>query len=213
MYYTQQDWLESWIAGHSGVTWSALRPHQVCGVSDQYPHNAMGVIALYGAISAELGLPLRFPGTHACFNSVSMVTDATMLARAMTWCATEPSCENTALNISNGDYFRWANVWPAFADFFGLEADGVKQISLAEFMSDKTELWTDMAQRYGLRTSNMDALVNWEYGDFTFKADWDDMASTTLLRTKGFDEYLDTQTMFLDLLGEYRSERIIPERI
>ncbi len=209
MYYTQQDWLDAWAASRS-VSWSALRPHQVCGVSDQYPHNAMGVIAVYGALSAEIGLPLRFPGSHECFNSVSMVTDASLLARAMTWCATTAACESTPVNISNGDYFRWANVWPLFADFFQLADGGVKQLSLADFMQDKASVWASMADRHGLRTPDMDNLVNWQYGDFTFNAGWDDMASTTLLRQLGFNEYLDTEEMFTGLLQQYRDERIIP---
>ena len=43
-------------------TWSALRPSVVCGFATGIPMNLTMAIAIYAAMSKELGLPLRFPG-------------------------------------------------------------------------------------------------------------------------------------------------------
>src|SRR5689334_5565678 len=60
-YYTQQDHLEARQSGKEW-TWSALRPQAITGFAVGNPMNLVSVIAVYAAISRELGLPLRFPG-------------------------------------------------------------------------------------------------------------------------------------------------------
>ena len=69
-------------------------------------------IAVYAAISKELGLPLRFPGKPGAYTSLYQVTESSHFANAALWAATEPRCGLEAFNITNGDYFRWHNLWP-----------------------------------------------------------------------------------------------------
>src|SRR6516162_10568566 len=64
-------------------------------------------IAVYAAISRELGLPLRFPGKPGAFDRIYQVTESTHFANAALWAATNQRCGNEAFNITNGDYFRW----------------------------------------------------------------------------------------------------------
>jgi hypothetical protein len=40
------------------------------------PRNVAAVVGAYAAICRELGVPLNFPGTDACWNSLSEATDA-----------------------------------------------------------------------------------------------------------------------------------------
>ena len=60
-YYDQEDHLRD---RQKGKTWcfTILRPEAVCGYAVGNPMNLLMVIAVYAAISKELGLPLRFPG-------------------------------------------------------------------------------------------------------------------------------------------------------
>src|SRR5438445_411900 len=74
--------------------------------------------AFYAAICKELGLPLRFPGKPGAFRAVYQVTESGHMANAALWAAGEPRCANQAYNITNGDYFRWCNVWPRIAAVF-----------------------------------------------------------------------------------------------
>ena len=85
-YWDQEQWLRE---RQSGKGWShaVLRPHTVCGFALGSPMNIMTVIAVYAAISKELGLPLRFPGKPGAYNAVYQVTDSEHLARAMVWAA------------------------------------------------------------------------------------------------------------------------------
>ncbi|MCP1423848.1 nucleoside-diphosphate-sugar epimerase [Paenibacillus xylanexedens] len=101
----QQQFLEDRQPG-SSWTWSALRPSVVCGFALGNPMNLAMVIGVYAAISKELGLPLRFPGKPGAYHSLLEMTDATLLAHATVWAATEPRCANQAFNITNGDLFR-----------------------------------------------------------------------------------------------------------
>lgn len=116
----QQDYLEEKQSGKSW-TWSALRPSVVCGYALGNPMNLAMVIAIYASMSKELGIPLRFPGKPGAYHSLLEMTDAGLLARATVWAATEPRCANQAFNITNGDLFRWNELWPKIASSFGLD--------------------------------------------------------------------------------------------
>jgi nucleoside-diphosphate-sugar epimerase len=82
--------------------------------------NLSMVISVYASISRELGLPLRFPGTPNAYTALYQVTSADILARATEWATTSPSAVNEIFNVTNGDYFRWINLWPALARYFNM---------------------------------------------------------------------------------------------
>src|SRR5215213_2073867 len=79
-YWDQEQWLRERQVG-KGWSYAVLRPHTVCGFALGSPMNIITVIAVYAAISKELGLPLRFPGKPGAFNAVYQVTDSEHLAR------------------------------------------------------------------------------------------------------------------------------------
>jgi hypothetical protein len=64
------------------------------------------------------------------YTALYQCTDAALLARAVEWMATDPKCANQTLNITNGDLIRWQNVWPKFANFFGMELAPPRHINL-----------------------------------------------------------------------------------
>lgn len=191
-------------------TWSTVRPHIVCGYSLGYPHNIVAVLAAYATISKALGLPLRFPGTQACFDAVCQATDVRILAKAMAWASAEPACANQNFNIVNGDQFRWRNLWEKLARYFGMENGGVQPISLARLMSDKEPLWQSLVERHGLRPLALSEIVNWAYGDSTFCQGWDHISSPMKSRRFGFRECIDSEDMFLEHIERFRAERVIP---
>ena len=104
-YFDQIDWL---TALQKGKTWDCveLRPQTLCGFSPGAAMSILPAIAVYAAISKELGLPLRFPGHARAYETIYQVTESTHFAGAALWAATEPRCSNQAFNITNGDYFR-----------------------------------------------------------------------------------------------------------
>lgn len=208
-YYNQEDFLREHQQGKPW-SWTILRPDAVCGLSIGNPMNIAMVIAIYAAISKQLGLPLRFPGKPGAYSALVQVTDASLLARASEWAALEEKCALEIFNVTNGDFFRWEHLWPKFGQFFQMELAQPQTISLASMMADKEYVWNQIVRSHHLRELPFAKTAAWPFGDFIFGCDYDVMSDTTKLRSFGFHEVQDSEAMFLRLFEEFRQERIIP---
>ena len=208
-YYAQQDWLEA-ARKDKQWTWSAIRPHTICGFSVGSPMNLTTVIAVYASICKELGLPLTHPGKPANYHILYQATDAGLLARAIEWMATSEQCQDQAFNVTNGDLFRWEDLWPRIAEFFELDLGFPRHFSLQAFMSDKAPVWERIVKKAGLRPFRFEELAAWKFGDFVFSAEWDVISDCGKARRAGFCETVDSEEMFLGLFSRFRQERIIP---
>ena len=208
-YYDQQDFLERRQKGKRW-NWSAVRPHAVCGFSTGGPMNLTLAIAVYAAISKELGLPLSFPGKPGAYSALYQITDAALLAKAIVWMATEPGAANQAFNITNGDLIRWQNLWPKFADFFGMELARPRHIPIRSLMADKGPVWDRIVAKHGLKPYAYKEIVAWGYPENVFNSDYDIVSDTGKARRLGFHDSLDTGEMFLRMFQEFRNDRIIP---
>lgn len=210
-YFDQYDLVEDW---QNGAAWafSTVRPHIVCGLASGYPYNLVTLLGAYGAICAEAGEPLTFPGTEAAFRSVSQATDVGLLARAIIWAATDETCANQSFNVINADYFRWCNIWPRLAEFFRIPDGGVRTRSLVAESSRLAELWTQIQARPGMVPCRLDALANWSFADFLFSAGWDDMSSTVKLRRFGFHEAISTEQTLMQYLTRFSSSLMAGDR-
>jgi nucleoside-diphosphate-sugar epimerase len=217
-YYDQQDWLEAASAAsragaggeEAGWTWSALRPEAVSGFSLGTPMNLVMAIAVYAAICRELDVPFAFPGKPGAYAAMYEVTDARLLAHAAEWAATTPSCAGEAFNLTNGDTFRWCNLWPRFAARFGLRHAPPRTLSLREFMADKGPVWERVVARAGLVPHAWEEVAAWGFADAVFASDWDIVRSTLKARAHGFHAFVETETMFLGLFDELERARVIP---
>jgi nucleoside-diphosphate-sugar epimerase len=197
-------------AASAGWSWSAIRPSVVAGTQLGNPMNLVLVLAVYAAISAELGVPLRFPGKPGAYQKLLELTDANLLAEATVWAATTSRAANQAFNIANGDLFRWNRMWPVVADSFGLDVAPPLPMSLRDVMADKEPVWDAMVARHGLAPTPYSQVSSWAFGDFVFSWDYDMFADTSKARRFGFHSYLDTETMLRDRFDELRKRRIIP---
>jgi nucleoside-diphosphate-sugar epimerase len=193
-----------------GWDWSAIRPSVVGGVALGNPMNLAIAIAVYASMSKELGLPLRFPGKPGAYDKLLEMTDAGLLARATVWAATDPRCANQAFNIANGDLFRWNDLWPKIARFFGLEVAPPLPMALDTIMADKEPLWRAMADRHGLAPHPYRDVSSWRFADFIFGLDYDMFADSSKSRRFGFHEFFDTEAMLLGIFQDLRHRRIIP---
>ncbi|MDT5356465.1 MAG: hypothetical protein QOJ56_4997 [Mycobacterium sp.] len=211
-YYSQQDWLED-AATRDGFTWSALRPEAVCGFALGNPMNLTMAIAVYAAICGELGVPFSFPGKARAWTALYEVTDARILAQAAQWAATTPSAAGEAFNITNGDYFRWCNMWPKFADMLSLRDAEPRQFSLTEFMADKAPVWDRIVAKQNLKPHAYSDIVSWEFADFIFSAEWDVARSTLKARRYGFTPFIESDRMFAELFADLQRNRIIPSTV
>ncbi len=208
-YFDQQDWLVE-QRKRKRWTWSALRPHGICGLAIGSSMNQLTAMAIYASISKHLALPLRFPGTPGAFNAVYQMTEADYLARGMAWAATNPACADQAFNFTNGDFIRWRILWPKIACFFDMEPGPVQTIFLAEFMADKEPLWAEVRERGGLKPYTLADLTNWRFADFAFGVAYDQMSAMTKARNAGWKGANDSEAMYIRLLHGLRDGRIIP---
>lgn len=208
-YYDQQDTLMS-LRERKSWSWSAARPHVICGFAVGNPLNLISTIAIYATLLREMGLPFTFPGKPGAFTSIYQATDSDLLARAMVWMSTDPRCADQAFNVTNGDFFRYENLWPRFADHFGLPAGGVETVDLTKTMAGKEQLWDRIVRRQGLQEHPLSLLVNWNFANYAFSNDWDVMSSTTKLRKFGFFEFIDSEEMFIEQFTYLQRERLVP---
>jgi nucleoside-diphosphate-sugar epimerase len=172
--------------------------------------NLAMVIAVYATISRHLDVPLRFPGAPGAYRSLIEMTDAGLLARAMTWAATDPAGANQAFNVNNGDLFRWEEMWPRLASYFELDVAPGLPISLAETMADKEPAWHEIVAAHGLAPTPYGDVSSWAFGDAVFSWDYDLIADGSKLRRHGFHEFVDTAAMFVRIFDDMRARRIIP---
>ncbi|MER5862074.1 SDR family oxidoreductase [Kitasatospora sp. NPDC002040] len=207
--HDQQEYLTDRQLGKDW-TWSAIRPSVVTGFALGNPMNLAMVIAVYAAISKELGLPLRFPGKPGAYDALLEVTDAGLLARATVWAATDERCANQAFNINNGDLFRWSELWPRIAGFFELPTAPGLPLALDTVMADKEPVWDAMVAKYGLAPNSYREVSSWGFGDFVFSWDYDMFADGSKARRFGFHEFVDTEAMFLEIFADLRRRRVIP---
>lgn len=208
-YYEQEDLLRE---RQKGKDWSftALRPEAVCGFAVGNPMNLLTVIAVYAAISKELGIPLRFPGTEAAYRALYQVSSADILAEAADWAGTTPAARNEIFNITNGDYFRWQHMWPRIAHMFNMDWADPIPMPLATYMADKGPLWDRMTERYGLQPIPYDKVASWPFGDFIFASGFDNISSTIKARQAGFHACIDTEDMFRNQFRHLSDLKVIP---
>ncbi len=167
-------------------------------------------LAVYATISKHAGVPLRFPGNPALYDSVYQIVDVALLARAMVWAATTPAAANEAFNITNGDFTRWRYLWPRIAEFFDMEVGPVQQLHLQTVMADKEPLWADICEQYQLHHYAIADLATWRFIDYAFANGFDQMSSLTKIRQAGWHEVLDTEESITQQLQRMRADRVIP---
>lgn len=208
-YYTQEDLVRR-LGKERDFSWTALRPEGVTGYATGNPMNLLMVIGVYAAICKELGLPLRFPGTRAAYEVLYQTTDAELLARATIWAGANESAHNQIFNINNGDQFRWAQLWPRFAEHFGMDYAPPQQMSLTDAMPTRGDVWEALVQTHDLVDTPFEDLVAWPVGDFLFHHEADNITSTIKARQAGFADALDTETRLLDLFDELIELKVLP---
>jgi nucleoside-diphosphate-sugar epimerase len=210
-YYVQEDVLWA-AAARDGFTWSVHRPHTLIGWALGNAMNMGVTLAVYAAICRETGRPFHFPGSQEQWEAVTDVTDARLLADHLVWAATTPAAANEALNIVNGDVFRWRRLWPRLADALGVEAQGFdgEVAPLEQQMADAAEVWPRIVQRHDLRDVPVDVLASWWHTDADLGRTVETFTDMGRSRRLGFAGVQDTQSSFTDLFDRLRAERIVP---
>ncbi|GGN99142.1 SDR family oxidoreductase [Saccharibacillus kuerlensis] len=208
-YYNQEDFLRMHQKGKEW-SWTILRPDVVAGVSVGNPMSIAMVLGVYATICKEFNLPLRFPGNENAYRALVQITDASLLARASTWAALQKHTALEVFNITNGDFFRWENIWPKLAQYFNMDEGPIQTISLTEMMPLQKEAWANIVKKYDLLPTPYEKVAAWPFGDFVFNCDYDVISDTTKIKQFGFHEVLDTEKELLAVMEELKKQKLIP---
>jgi nucleoside-diphosphate-sugar epimerase len=208
-YHQQEDIVVDWSSKH-GASWTVLRPHLVMGPSLNSPMNLVTSLAAYAAMSRELGLPLRFPGRREGWNTLQETTDAELFGRATLWALGEDKARNEIFNVSNGDVYRWRQLWNELAAFYDLPVAEPLAMSTVSEMSEKGPLWDSIVARYGLHATPYEQIANWSFVDWMLNFGEETILSTIKIRKAGFADCIDTHESFRRQLTKLRRLRIIP---
>lgn len=192
-------------------TWSVARPSFIIGFTSRAAHNFGTAIAVYASLLKKMGEPLRFPGSEAAYNCIWEASCATLLARIMHWSAMNPPAANNAFNLVNGATFRWRDLWPRIAGYFGMESvPGVRGFSVQRRLQGKESVWRALVAEHALRPYELRELLSPRFIDESMVIDWDVTFSMEKARRLGFDARVDNAHMFFQLFDRLRSRRIIP---
>jgi nucleoside-diphosphate-sugar epimerase len=210
-YYVQEDILFA-AAERDRFTWTVHRPHTLIGWALGNTMNMGVTLAVYAAICRETGRGFQYPGSREQWEAVTDVTDATLLADHVVWAATTPAAANEALNIVNGDVFRWRRLWPRLAAALGVEPIGFdgEPAPLERQMADAGEIWPTIVRKYGLRDFDVTTLASWWHTDADLGRTIETFTDMGKSRRLGFVGVRDTETSFTGLFARLRAERIVP---
>ena len=191
-------------------SWTVLRPDGVFGFSAGSPMNIVNGLAVFAAVSKEQGVPLRFPGLPGTWNALHQATDSALLARAISWALTADSAHAEIFNVTNGDNFRWSQLWVDLAEFFDMPTAEPQPVPLVEHMSDKEDLWQTMVAQYELRPTPWASIASWPFVEGWLASDFDMVQSTIKIRQAGFHDCIDSHQSLLNHLNFLRNNRYIP---
>lgn len=211
-YWKQEDFIKE-IQKDSKWNYSILRPRIIFGEAIGSAMNIITAIAVYASILKEQGQPLHYPGTQT--SVIMQAVDADLLAAAISWAGESENAKNETFNVTNGDIFVWYNVWPAIAEALGMEMGDVKPVKLVDFMKQHPNAWDEIRMKYHLASPSIEQFVNssFEYADGYLNADPKQMpaySSTIKIHGAGFDQFIDTEEMFVKWFNILIDRNLIP---
>jgi nucleoside-diphosphate-sugar epimerase len=212
-YWLQEDYIREKQDGHAW-SWTILRPQLVLGEAVGSNLNVIPAIGVYAAILKEAGLPLAFPGGPSYLFEL---VDVDLLARSMEWAANTSACRNEHFNITNGDVFRWPDVWPTVAEALGMKVGAPRPMSLVKEMPRQAAQWAAIVRKYGLAApEDMHQFVGESFGltDFAFaygvKEPNPILVSTIKARQAGFHDCMDSEDLLRKCFRRFQELRLLP---
>ena len=161
-YYDQQDLLAERARGTNvGVVGLAADLHLRFRAGAR-PQRRRGDRRLRGALP-RAWRPVDFPGSAAAFDARRDLTDASLLARAMKFCAEEPACRNEAFNVTNGDVVSGARSGRALRAFSALRRVRCGRSVRTTGCATSSRAGTRIVAKHGLTAASLDGVADWAF--------------------------------------------------
>jgi nucleoside-diphosphate-sugar epimerase len=209
-YYPLEDYLVK-TATESSLTYNIGRPPCVLGFAAKNAMNFGLSLAVYACVLKELGKPLLYPCSEASFNAFREFVDAKLLVEFIFWMTNHPT-SNQAFNISNGDYYCMAELWPKLANYFGMESKLADQpFNLVEYMKKKGHVWDKLVSDNGLKKYSLDEIGTWDFLQLMLSREWDECSLLQKATRYGWKEQIDTHESFISFFDSLKNHNIIPK--
>ena len=212
-YWLQQDYLEEFCAS-TQRTFTIWRPQVIFGHALNAPMNMLNAIGVYASLMKSRGEKLIYPGGPS---GITEAIDANLLARAITYSFDNDAFQNETFNITNGDVFRWQDIWPSLADMFDMDVGNPERHLLSDWIYDCEDEWQALVKANNLAPYSIRELAgdSFYYADALFNAYSDSppppaLLSTIKLRQAGFNECIDTEEMFRTWFERLRQINVLP---
>ena len=212
-YWLQQDYLEDYCEA-TGRTSTIWRPQIIFGHALHAPMNMLNAIGVYATIMQARDQPMIYPGGPA---AVTEAIDADLLARAIRFSLDNSDFEDETFNITNGDVFRWQDIWPDLAGLFNIQPGDSSQQRLSDWIYDCEDEWQSIVTAKNLKPYSIREIAgdSFFYADALFNAYSEtapppSLVSTIKLRQAGFHDCIDTLAMFEKWFNKLRLLNVIP---
>lgn len=214
-YYDQEDVLFDEVSRRDGaVSWSVHRPAVVFGFSPRSAMNVVASLCVYAAICRKEGAVLRWPGSRVAWEGFSDASDADLVAEQEVWAAVDPLAKNESFNCSNGDLYKWKQLWPMVADRFGVEWVGYEgedsRFMLADAMAGKEAVWAEILHEKELVTTELQEIANWWFLDAVFNVKSEHLDSMNKSKEHGFLGFRNTAKSFNAWIDKMKAFKVVP---
>nr|AOA52207.1 mutant iridoid synthase [Catharanthus roseus] len=212
MYHDLEDILYE-ETGKNNLTWSIHRPALVFGFSPCSMMNIVSTLCVYATICKHENKALVYPGSKNSWNCYADAVDADLVAEHEIWAAVDPKAKNQVLNCNNGDVFKWKHIWKKLAEEFGIEmvgyVEGKEQVSLAELMKDKDQVWDEIVKKNNLVPTKLKEIAAFWFADIAFCSE-NLISSMNKSKELGFLGFRNSMKSFVSCIDKMRDYRFIP---
>lgn len=214
-YWLHEDRLRT-KALQTGFDFTIFRPQIVLGGAPGAAMNPVVAIGAYAALCRALKRPFAYPGASA---ALMEMVDTALLAEAFDWAISTPTAAGQIFNITNGDVFVPAHVWPHLGETLGLVTGEPQPLKLADFFSEPEvrAAWAGLVQRYELRIAELPRLLgeSHHYADLLFGVRLADrpvpvLLSTIKIRNSGFAACRDSLASVIYWLNRMVELKLLP---
>ncbi|XP_074269464.1 (S)-8-oxocitronellyl enol synthase ISY1-like isoform X2 [Silene latifolia] len=215
-YSGMENILSEEVRNKENLTWSIHRPSVMIGFSPYSTRNIVGSLCVYATICKHEKKPLRFPGIQAAWDGYSEGADADLVADQQIWAGLERPGKGQVFNCSNGDKFKWRDLWKVLAEEFEVEYMEFEECSetLEEMMRDKGPVWDEIVEEKELLPTKLEELGTWWYVDYVIRREpgsgSDVSCSMNKSKEYGFDGSRDTVESFRFWIEHTRKYKIVP---
>ncbi|XP_059631114.1 (S)-8-oxocitronellyl enol synthase CYC1-like [Cornus florida] len=216
-YHDLEDILVEEASKKKGLTWSVHRPALVFGFSPYSMMNIIGALSVYAVICKHENKPLIYPGARDnprdSWNVYADGADADLIAEQQIWSAVDDGGKNETFNVSNGDVFKWKQMWEILAEEFGVELvgyeEGQKRMSLQEMMKDKGPVWDEIVREKGLVETKLEDVAQWWFADVVFGSQ-NLVNGVNKSKEHGFLGFRDSKKSFVFWIEQMRAYKVLP---